>query len=43
MVIEELPADLGIPERTPVAASKVIPAGRVELVEKEEETSVVMG
>lgn len=42
MVIEKLPADLGIPERTPVAASKVNPDGRVEMAVKEEETSVVM-
>ena len=42
MAIEKLPADLGIPERTPVAASKVNPDGRAEMAVKEEETSVVM-
>ena len=42
MVIEKLPADLGIPERTPVVSSKVIPAGRAEVLEKDEEASVVM-
>jgi len=42
MVIGKLPADLGIPDRMPVAASKVIPAGRAEVLEKDEEASVVM-
>ena len=42
MVIGKLPADLGIPERTPVVSSKVIPAGRAEVLEKDEEASVVM-
>ena len=42
MVIEKLPADLGIPERTPVVSSKVNPDGRAEMAVKEEETSVVM-
>ena len=41
-MIEKLPADLGIPERTPVVSSKVIPAGRAEVLEKDEEASVVM-
>ena len=42
MVIGKLPADLGIPERTPVISSKVNPDGRVEMAVKEEEASVVM-
>ena len=43
MVIAYIPSVLGIPDRMPVAASKVIPAGRPEVLEKDEEASVVMG
>jgi hypothetical protein len=42
MVIEKLPADLGIPERTPVNVLRVNPSGRVEVAVKVEEASVVM-
>ena len=42
MVIGKLPADLEIPERTPVVSSKVNPDGRVEVVVKIEGASVVM-
>jgi hypothetical protein len=43
MVIVEVVADLGIPERNPVDVSRVNPAGRDEVAVKEEETSVVIG
>jgi hypothetical protein len=39
--MRKVPADLGIPERTPVVASRVNPAGIAEVALKEEETSVV--
>jgi hypothetical protein len=42
MVIGKLPADLGIPERTPVAVSKVNPAGTEVVAVKVEGASVVM-
>jgi hypothetical protein len=42
MVIVEVVADLGIPERTPVDVSRVNPLGRAEVAVKEDETSVVM-
>ena len=42
MVIGKLPADLGIPERTPVAVSRVNPAGKEVVAVKVEGASVVM-
>ncbi len=42
MVIGKLPADLGIPERTPVAVSRVNPAGTEVVAVKVEGASVVM-
>ena len=42
MVIVEVVADLGIPERTPDVAYKVNPDGRVEVAVKIEGASVVM-
>ena len=42
MAIGKLPADLGIPERTPVAVSRVNPAGTEVVAVKVEGASVVM-
>jgi len=42
MVIGKLPADLGIPERTPFAVSRVNPAGTEVVAVKVEGASVVM-
>jgi hypothetical protein len=39
----KLPADLGIPERAPVAESRVNPEGREEIAVKVEGASVVIG
>jgi hypothetical protein len=43
MVIVEVVADLGIPERTPVAESRLNPEGRREVAVKVDGASVVIG
>ena len=43
MVIVEVVADLGIPERTPVAELRVNPEGRAVMAVKVEGASVVIG